>query len=120
MFWCLIKLKCLNDYKYKLRNVFIKKRYKIYTIEAFESNLNRTLGELLETPEVDNQQPSLSSDAFEGSETNSRVLTNKVIDSNTDTSALLNNILDIIDDYIVRAAKITKEIAELEDKELLG
>ena len=38
-----------------------KKRYKIYTIEAFESNLNRTLGELLETPEVDNQQPSLGS-----------------------------------------------------------
>jgi hypothetical protein len=77
-------------------------------------------GELLETPEADNQQPSLSSNTFEGSETNSRVLTDNSVDSNTNTSALLNNILNIVDDYIVRAAKITEEIAELEDKELLG
>lgn len=41
-------------------------------------------GELLEKPEEVNQQPSLSGDAFEGSETNSRVLR----DSNADTSAL--------------------------------
>jgi hypothetical protein len=77
-------------------------------------------GELLENLEVDNQQPSLSSNTFEGSETNSRVLTDNSVDSNTNTSALLNIILNIVDDYIVRAANITKEIAELEDKELLG
>ena len=41
-------------------------------------------GELLEKPEEVNQQPSLSGDTFEGSETNSRVLR----DSNADTSAL--------------------------------
>lgn len=41
-------------------------------------------GELLEKPEEVNQQPSLSGDTFEGSETNSRVLR----DSNADTSSL--------------------------------
>jgi hypothetical protein len=41
-------------------------------------------GELLEKPEEVDQQPSLSGDTFEGSETNSRVLR----DSNADTSAL--------------------------------
>lgn len=34
-----------------------------------------------------NQQPSLSSNTFEGSETNDRVLTSNVEDSNIDTSA---------------------------------
>jgi hypothetical protein len=75
---------------------------------------------LLENLEVDNQQPSLSSNTFEGSETNGRVLTDNSVDSNTNTSALLNNILNIVDDYIVRAASITKKVAELGDKELLG
>ncbi len=78
-------------------------------------------GELLENLEADNQQPSLDSNILEGSETNNRILPfeeNK--DSNVDTSALLNSILGIIDDYIVRAASITKEVAELEDKEPLG
>lgn len=74
-------------------------------------------GELLETPEVDNQQPSLDSNIFEGSETSSRVL-NK--DSNTTTSALLQQILDIVDEDIVRPADITNETAELKDKEPLG
>jgi hypothetical protein len=45
-------------------------------------------GELLENPEKDNQQPSLSSNTFEGSTTNSRVLQTKNEDSNADTSAL--------------------------------
>ena len=72
---------------------------------------------MLETPEVDNQQPSLDSNIFEGSETSSRVL-NK--DSNTTTSALLQQILDIVDEDIVRPADITNETAELKDKEPLG
>ena len=45
-------------------------------------------GELLETPEVDNQQPSLSSNTFEGSTTNSQILSDNTEDGNTDTSAL--------------------------------
>lgn len=49
-------------------------------------------GELLERPEEVNQQPSLGSDALEGSETNSRVLR----DSNADTSALPGNGEDIV------------------------
>lgn len=49
-------------------------------------------GELLEKPEEVNQQPSLGSDALEGSETNSRVLR----DSNADTSALPGNGEDIV------------------------
>lgn len=54
-------------------------------------------GELLENPEVDNQQPSLNSDILEGSTTNSRVLR----DSNANTSALLQQILDIVEEDIV-------------------
>lgn len=45
-------------------------------------------GELLGTPEEDNQQPSLSGNAFEGSTTNIRTLTSEVEGSNDDTSAL--------------------------------
>ena len=50
-------------------------------------------GELLENPTTvtvkeDNQQPSLSSNTFEGSTTNSRVQTSNVEDSNANTSAL--------------------------------
>ena len=48
-------------------------------------------GELLETPAMDNQQPSLSSNTLEGSTTNSRVLIGKAKDGNADTSALLLN-----------------------------
>nr|DAO24089.1 MAG TPA: hypothetical protein [Caudoviricetes sp.] len=47
---------------------------------------------MLERPEEVNQQPSLGSDTFEGSETNSRVLR----DSNADTSALPGNGEDIV------------------------
>ena len=49
-------------------------------------------GELLEKPEEVNQQPSLDSNIFEGSETNNRVLR----DSNVDTSALPRNGEDIV------------------------
>lgn len=49
-------------------------------------------GELLGYPLIeDNQQPSLSSNTFEGSTTNSRIQTSKVEDSNADTSALHSN-----------------------------
>lgn len=58
-------------------------------------------GELLESLNKDNQQPSLDSNIFEGSTTNSRIQTHNGEDSNANTSALLNKILKIIDDDIV-------------------
>lgn len=45
-------------------------------------------GELLENHEDDNQQPSIYRNIFEGSTTNSRVLTHNGEDGNADTSAL--------------------------------
>lgn len=62
-----------------------KGRYKIDLIK---------LGELLEKPEEVNQQPSLESNFFEGSTTNSQILR----DSNADTSAQQSFIL--IDDIV--------------------
>lgn len=56
-------------------------------------------GELLETHnDNDNQQPSISSNAFKGSTTNSRVQTDNAEDSNADTSALpsINTSDDIV------------------------
>lgn len=76
-------------------------------------------GELLENPEVDNQQPSLDSNILDGSETNSQIQTSKVEDGNADTSALLNNIKDIIDDYIVQTRKIAERGYEESIKEIL-
>ena len=62
-------------------------------------------GELLETPEEDNQQPSVYRNIYVGSETNNRVLTDNAEDSNVDTSALpINN--DSED--IVQTTYITK------------
>ena len=58
-------------------------------------------GELLENPEVDNQQPSLDSNIFEGSTTNSRIQPDNAEDGNANTSALLQQILDIVEDDIV-------------------
>lgn len=66
-------------------------------------------GEMLETPEVDNQQPSIDRNINEGSETNSRDLISNVKVGNANTSALLNNIIDVINDYIVQ----TRNIAEM-------
>lgn len=68
-------------------------------------------GELLENPEVDNQQPSLNRNVLEGSETSSRVRK----DSNTTTSAPP----DLIGEDIVRPADITNETAELQNKEFV-
>lgn len=76
-------------------------------------------GELLGTPEVDNQQPSVDRNINEGSETNSRDLTSNVEASNADTSALLNSINNIIDDYIVQTRKITEEAYNRAVKEIL-
>ena len=67
------------------------------------------MGELLENLEVDNQQPSLSSNTFEGSETNSRIRTGNAEDSNVDTSALLSQIQKLTNDYIVQTKKITED-----------
>ena len=58
---------------------------------------------------MDNQQPSINRNINEGSETNSRDLVSNVKVSNANTSALLNNIVDIINDYIVQ----TRNIAEI-------
>ena len=69
-------------------------------------------GELLEKPEVVNQQPSLNGNIFEGSETSRRVL---LKDSNSTTSALP----DLIGEDIVRPTDITNETVELQDKELV-
>ena len=64
---------------------------------------------MLENPEVGNQQPSLSSNTFEGSETNSRIRTGNAEDSNVDTSALLSQIQKLTNDYIVQTKKITED-----------
>lgn len=64
---------------------------------------------MLENPEVGNQQPSLSSNTFEGSETNNRIQTGNAEDSNVDTSALLSQIQKLTNDYIVQTKKITED-----------
>lgn len=69
-------------------------------------------GELLEKPEAANQQPSMSGNTLEGSETSSRILK---MDSNTTTSALP----DEFGEDIVRPVDITNETTELQDKELV-
>lgn len=76
-------------------NKIVKGKYKIL------SNMPVKQGELLETPITvceDNQQPSLSSNTFEGSTTNSQIQTTSVEDSNANTSALpiRNNSDDIV------------------------
>lgn len=71
---------------------------KIYDKTKFIGYVKR--GELLGNPAKDNQQPSLSSNAFEGSETNSRIQTDNAEDSNADTSASL--ITNSDDEDIVR------------------
>lgn len=52
-------------------------------------------GELLETPEEDNQQPSENSNILEGSTTNSQIQTDNAEDSNANTSALHKGIIEI-------------------------
>ena len=55
-------------------------------------------GELLETHEDGNQQPSIYRNIIEGSTTNSQILADNAEDGNTDTSALpiSNNSDDIV------------------------
>ena len=65
-------------------------------------------GELLGSPEVDNQQPSLSRNTFEGSETSDRNLTFNDEVSNITTSALPA----ISSEDIVRTKHITYESLE--------
>lgn len=48
--------------------------------------------ELLENQEIDNQHPSLDSNIFEGSTTNSQIQTSNVEDSNANTSILQSRI----------------------------
>lgn len=72
-------------------------------------------GELLENPEVDNQQPSLYGNIFEGSETNGRIQ----LDSNADTSALLQQVINLLNEDIVQTRNITKEAYEASIKEIL-
>ena len=94
----------------KSRYIFCKKMYTDASIymerkkKIWDKYAQEKQGELLETPEEDNQQPSLSSNTLEGSETNSRIQASYIMDSNTDTSALHyeNN------DNIVQSIHITK------------
>lgn len=72
-------------------------------------------GELLESLEEGNQQPSLYGNIFEGSETNSRIQ----LDSNADTSALLQQIVNLLNDYIVQTRNITKESYDKTIQEIL-
>ena len=54
------------------------------------------LGELLESPKEDNQQPSVYRNIYEGSTTNIRALTDDAEGGNDDTSAQPDNIGDDI------------------------
>ena len=69
------------------KKLYINKEL-VLTYTAFISDDDRKLGELLESPEVDNQQLNLNSNIFESSTTNTQILTNNVEDGNSDTSAL--------------------------------
>ena len=69
-------LKNINNGSY---NYIINTNDKIIGVIKFR--------ELLETPDEDNQQPSLTSNSFEGSTTSSQVQTSNVEDSNTTKSA---------------------------------
>lgn len=77
------------DYLYKDSKIYLNRKYEIYLI----SRGHTKQGELLGNPTIieDNQQPSLGSNSFEGSETNSQIQTSNVEDSNANTSALLHN-----------------------------
>jgi len=75
------------NWMYKDASIFMKRKHDKYLIYK---NVHVKQGELLENPEVnqDNQQPSLGSNTFEGSTTNSQIQTGNAEDGNTDTSAL--------------------------------
>jgi hypothetical protein len=56
---------------YKDASIFMKRKHDKFLIYK---SVHLKQGELLENPEEDNQQPSLGSNTFEGSTTNSRIL----------------------------------------------
>ena len=81
-----------RDLFFKMCNEAQVKFYK----EIIDLDVTRQVvlkqGELPESLEVDNRQPSIYRNIIEGSTTNSRVLADNAEDSNTDTSALpINN-----------------------------
>lgn len=59
-----------------------------YKLIPYNKRVLYKQGELLEHPEVDDQQPSLNSNVLEGSTTNSQIQTDNAEDSNANTSAL--------------------------------
>lgn len=90
-------IRCINK-EYKQCKGYQFKRnddnYKIFEIQvnaggkAVRKPVPVKQGELLENPEMDNQQPSLDRNIFEGSTTNFQILPDNAEDSNEDTSAL--------------------------------
>ena len=77
------------------RNLFFSmcnEEQKNFYKEIIDLNITHQVvvkqGELLETPEEDNQQPSIYRNIIEGSTTNERVLPDNAEDGNFDTSAL--------------------------------
>lgn len=87
-----------RDLFFKMCNETQVKFYK----EIIDLDVTRQVvlkqGELPESLEVDNRQPSIYRNIIEGSTTNSQVLTDNAEDGNTDTSALpiSNNSDDIV------------------------
>jgi len=79
------RINMILDWLYKDSSIFMKRKHDKFLIYK---SVHVKQGELLEKPEEVNQQPSLGSNAFEGSTTNSQVQTSNVEDSNADTSAL--------------------------------
>ena len=70
---------------------------------------------MLGSPEADNQQPSLYGNILEGSETNGRIQ----LDSNADTSALLQQVITLLNDDIVQTRNITKKAYDASIQEIL-
>lgn len=76
-------------YLYEYSTIYLNRKYEVYKIAC--GHLKQD--ELLETPTLerqkeDNQQPSLSSNTFEGSTTNSQIQSDSAEDSNGNTSVL--------------------------------
>lgn len=113
---------CINNLTILSKSIHTKVHMQLK--ELAEEYVKKIIGvfkesELLENPEEDNQQPSLDSNIFKGSETNSRILTSDVEDSNADTSALLQKIQKFTEDYIVQSRKITDDGYNLTIKKIL-
>ena len=73
------------DWMYKDATIYMNRKHKKY---LHYKNVHVKQDELSGKPCEGNQQPSLDSNIFEGSTTNSRVLTSSVEDSNANTSVL--------------------------------